>query len=109
MQRKSRKRPNKAFDLLDTLSRSVSLPIAYNDLHVVVAVSNYFDKDMMSNVVCDNINPIEKLECSTLFFASAVHGIPVRELIGDASELQRLEGSLVTTFASEAIWKLVGR
>ena len=48
----------------------------------------------MSTVVCDNVNPIEKLECSTLILASAVHGVPARELIGDADELQRLEGLL---------------
>merc|ERR1712157_689431 len=85
---------NKAFDLLDALSRSGSLPIAYSELHVVVVVTHCFDKDVMSTVLCDNINPIEKLEGSTLLLASAVHGLPARDLIKDASELQRLEGTL---------------
>ena len=85
---------NKAFDLLDALSRSGSFPITYSDLHVIVAVTHCFDKDVMSTVVCDNVNPIEKLECSTLILASAIHGVPARELIGDVNEVQRLVGLL---------------
>jgi len=89
-----KKEKHKAFDLLDALSRSGSLPIVYSELHVIVVVTHCFDKDVMSTVVCDNINPIEKLECSTLLLASTVHGVPARELIGDRDELQRLEDSL---------------
>lgn len=89
-----KKEKNKAFDLLDALSRSGSLPIAYSELHVVIAVTHCFDKDVMSTVICDNVNPIEKLECSTLLLASAVHGVPARELIADSNELQRLEVAL---------------
>ena len=48
----------------------------------------------MNTIVRDNVNPIEKLENSTLLLASAVHGLPPRELIRDVGELQRLEGSL---------------
>ena len=89
-----KKEKNKAFDLLDALSRSGSLSIAYSDLHVVVALTHCFDKDVMNTIVRDNVNPIEKLENSTLLLASAVHGLPPRELIWDVGELQRLEGSL---------------
>merc|ERR1712013_191835 len=93
---------NKAFDLLDALSRSGSLSIAYSELHVVVVVTHCFNKDVMSTVVCDNINPIEKLEGSTLLLASAVHGLPARDLIKDGSELQRLEGTLPKLLKQEA-------
>jgi hypothetical protein len=85
---------NKAFDLLDALSRSGSFSIAHSELHVVIAVTHCFEKDVMSTVICDNVNPIDKLEHSTLLLASTVHGVPARELIGDVSELQRLEEAL---------------
>ena len=61
---------------------------------MIVAVTHCFDKDVMSTVVCDNVNPIEKLERSTLLLASTVHGLPARELIGDVNELHRLEKSM---------------
>ena len=89
-----KKEKHKTFDLLDALSRSGSLPIEYSELHVVVAATHCFDKDVMSTVICDNVNPIEKLEASTLLLGSAVHGVPARELVKDVTELQRLEGTL---------------
>ncbi|EJK73244.1 hypothetical protein THAOC_05139 [Thalassiosira oceanica] len=85
-----RKEKSKAFDLLDALSRSGSLAIAYSELHVVVAMTHGFEKDLMGTVILDNVNPIEKLEGSTLLLASAVHGLSARELVRDANELQRL-------------------
>ena len=85
-----RKEKSKAFDLLDALSRSGSLAIAHSELHVVVAITHCFEKDLMGTVICDNVNPIEKLEGSTLLLASAVHGVSAGELVRDANELQRL-------------------
>lgn len=85
---------NKAFDLLDALSRSGSLPIKSSELHVVVAVTHCFEKDVMNTVVRNDIDPIEQIEISTLLFASTIHGVPARQLIKDESELNRLEGSL---------------
>mmetsp|Transcript_36045 Transcript_36045/g.85910 ORF Transcript_36045/g.85910 Transcript_36045/m.85910 type:complete len:950 (+) Transcript_36045:88-2937(+) len=85
-----RREKSKAFDLLDALSRSGSLAIAHSELHVVVAMTHCFEKDLMGTVIRDNVNPIEKIECSTLLLASAVHGLSARELVRDANELQRL-------------------
>jgi hypothetical protein len=49
----------------------------------------------MSTVVCDNINPIEKLELSTLLVASDIHGKSIKETIHD-TEIQRLTGLMPT-------------
>jgi len=80
---------NKAYDLLDAISRSGSLPIAYSDLHVVVCVTHCFEKDIMATVVEDNVNPIEKMEMSTLLLGSAIHGAKPLELIAEKSERDR--------------------
>ena len=81
---------NKAFDLLDALGRSGSLPIESSELHVIVCASHCFQKDIISTIIEDNINPIQKLESSTILFASTIHGINARHLIKDQSELDRL-------------------
>jgi len=73
---------NKAFDLLDALSRSGSLPIVYSDLHVVLCVTHRFEKDVMNTIIQDNINPIERPELSTLLLGSTVHGTTtLKELV----------------------------
>jgi hypothetical protein len=84
---------NKAFDLLDALSRSGSLPIAYSDLHVVLCVTHCFEKDVMDTVVQDNINPIERLELSTLLLASTIHGTFPTKLIAEDTEKKRFEST----------------
>merc|ERR1719310_193634 len=89
-----RKEKSKAFDLLDALSRSGSLAIEHSELHVVIAMTHCFEKDLMGTVICDNVNPIEKLEGSTLLLASAVHGLLARDLVRDANELQRLRTTM---------------
>ena len=84
---------NMAFDLMDALSRSGSLPIACTELHVIVSVTHRFENDLMGTVVQDNINPVEKLEKSTLMVASAIHGVPTRNLVAEDSDLRRLTES----------------
>jgi hypothetical protein len=83
---------NQAMDLLDALSRSGSLPIHFSELHVIVCVTHCFEKDVIETIIQDNINPIEKLENSTLVVGSAIYGVPVAALIGNPEDpLQRLK------------------
>lgn len=86
----------KAFDLLDGLSRSGTLPIATSELHVIVCVTHSFEKDIMSTIVQDNVDPICKLEMSTLLLASTIHGVPMKDLIADDKEQKRLLASMPT-------------
>jgi len=63
---------NKAFDLLDALSRSGTLDIQAAELHVIVAATHCFDKSLMDTVIQDSVNPIEKLERSSLLIATTI-------------------------------------
>jgi hypothetical protein len=92
---------NKAFYLLDALSRSGTLPIACAELHVVIAITHCFENSVMGTVIQDNVNPIEKVEQSTLIIASTIHGSTIPELIKDESESARLSVLLPLLFESE--------
>uniref|UniRef100_A0A7S2G5E7 Uncharacterized protein n=1 Tax=Haptolina brevifila TaxID=156173 RepID=A0A7S2G5E7_9EUKA len=66
----------KAFDLLDALSRSGALTFDAASLHVLVAATHAFDRSLTETVIAQNVNPIEKLERSSLIIASTIHGFP---------------------------------
>ena len=77
--------------MLDALSRSGALPIECASLRVIVAATHRFDRTLMETVIRDNINPIEKLERTSLIVASTVHGRVAAELL-QPSQVARIEG-----------------
>ena len=85
-----RSETTKAFALLDALSRSGTLPLAHSELHVFVAVSHCFENDVMGTVIQDNINPIEKVERSSLLLASTIYGKPIPTLLERDHDVQRI-------------------
>jgi hypothetical protein len=65
---------NKAFELLDALSRSGSLPLLSTEIHAIVAATHCFDLNIMDTVIQENINPVDRFERSLLIVASTVYG-----------------------------------
>jgi len=80
---------SKAFDLLDALTKSGALSVDYASLHVVIAATHCFDKTLMNTVIQDNVNPIEKVERSSLIVASTIQNKRPAELIA-REQLERV-------------------
>jgi len=68
-----KKEKNKAFDLIDALSRSGALIFDDASFHVIIAQTHCFDKSIVNTIVQDNINPIEKVERSMLIVGTTLH------------------------------------
>ena len=87
---KKKEEHNKAFDLLDALSKSGVLPMSHSEMHIVIASTHCFDKSVVNTVVQDNVNPIEKIERSNLLVASVIHDVGVTQLLSEAGEVGRV-------------------
>jgi hypothetical protein len=72
---------NTCMDLLDALTQSGGLSIEGASLHIVVASTHCFGKNLMSTLVQDNVNPIDKMERSELIVAEMVHGKKAEEML----------------------------
>jgi len=77
------KERNRAFDLLDALTKSGALTVDEAALHVVIAATHCFDKTLMDTIIQDNVSPIEKIERSALIIASTIHGQDPMDLLRD--------------------------
>jgi isochorismate synthase EntC len=80
---------NRAFALIDALTRSGALRVSDASLHVVMASVHSFEKTIMETVVQDNVNPIERVEQSTIVLASAIHNTSMTSLL-KASQIERI-------------------
>ena len=93
---------NRAFDLLDALSRSGSLPIETASLHMLVAATHCFAHSLIETVINESVNPIEKVERTSLIMAAAVHRIPTNQLL-DSSEKDRVGALSPVLFDATAL------
>jgi hypothetical protein len=78
-----------AFDLLDALTRSGALAIEHAALHVIIAATHCFDQSLMDTVVQQNVNPIERVERSSLIMAATLNGVAPGALVA-AGHLERV-------------------
>jgi len=72
---------DKAFDLIDTLSRSGAIVFDDASFHVVIASTHAFDKSLVETIIQDNVNPIEKVERSMLIVSTTIHQKQAHELL----------------------------
>jgi len=89
----------KALGLLDALTRAGGLVLDDAEMHVVVAATHQFDKSIMQTLVQDNVNPIERVERSTLILGSSVHRVPCSALL-KPGEVSRVMSSSPMLFKS---------
>ncbi|KAJ3314902.1 hypothetical protein HDV04_005323 [Boothiomyces sp. JEL0838] len=88
---------SQALDLLDALTRSGELNLLDCEMHVVIGLTQCFDKSLMDTIVQDNCNPIEVIERSVLLMAKEILGHNLQELLNE-SEIARIKEVSSTIF-----------
>lgn len=83
----------RAFDLLDALTKSGAIPLEHASLHVVIAATHCFDDTLLNTVIRGNVNPVERVERSSVIVATTIHGRSAAELLADDQRERFLSGS----------------
>eukprot|EP00026_Physarum_polycephalum_P001947 Phypoly_transcript_01950.p1 GENE.Phypoly_transcript_01950~~Phypoly_transcript_01950.p1 ORF type:complete len:961 (+),score=229.34 Phypoly_transcript_01950:117-2999(+) len=91
---------NKAFDLLDALTKSGALSVDFASLHVIIASTHCFEHSIITTIIKDNVNPIEKVENSALIVASTIHQTPPHALVTH-EQLDRIASTSAKLFADK--------
>ena len=82
---------NKAFDLIDALTKSGVNVLESCSLHVVVCATHCFNNTLLDTIIQDNVNPIEVVERSALIMATTVQQAnPIELICGDQEERMHL-------------------
>mmetsp|Transcript_47563 Transcript_47563/g.85368 ORF Transcript_47563/g.85368 Transcript_47563/m.85368 type:complete len:232 (+) Transcript_47563:3-698(+) len=89
-----------AFDLLDAITKSGAMELSHASLHIVIAATHCFDKTVTESAIQDNVNPIEKVERSSLIMASTIHQEPVKALI-TAGNVERIVAASPRLFLAD--------
>jgi len=80
------KKKNKAFDLLDSITRSGALPYVGGQLHVVTALTHCFEDSLINTLWLESVNPIERVEATGLIAASVIHQASPLDLVVDSAQ-----------------------
>jgi hypothetical protein len=69
------KEKNHAFELLLKLSRSGAFVLTNVSMHVFIALTHSFQKDLMDGLVENNLNPLKEVQKTMVTMNSVLHGV----------------------------------
>ena len=93
-----RNEKNKAFDLLDAITKSGALPLKCAEFHLLIATAHSFPQSIMCALARDNIDIVTSMNRTVMIAAATVLGVPVSELLTERAraEMQSELADLLT-------------
>lgn len=91
----------KAFDLLEALSKSGIMKFDDSEYHVVIGSTQSFDQTLLDTVIQKNENPIAQLERSEIIVATTVFDLPAIDLLA-VDQIPRVAGFTPKLFPDAA-------